>query len=83
MKIEFYCDLLKNVCMTEPPEDEVLNTYNAKSRTWIHCIYIYLVHVHAVNEWKVYGELSVQDKVVHVCTIYELGTVYLDLVDWI
>lgn len=83
MKIEFYCDMLKNVCMTEPPEDEVLNTYNAKSRTWIHCIYIYLVHVHTVNEWKVYGELSVQDKVVHVCTIYELGTVYLDLVDWI
>lgn len=83
MKIEFYCDMLNNVCMTEPPEDEVLNTYNAKSRTWIQCIYIYLVHVHAVNEWKVYGELSVQDKVVHACTIYELGTVYLDLVDWI
>lgn len=83
MKTEFYCDMLNNVCMTEPPEDGILNTYNVKSRTWIHCIYINLVHVHAVNEWKVYGELSVQDKGVHVCTIYELGTVYLDLVDWI
>lgn len=73
--------------MTEPPEDGILNTCNVKSRTWIHCIYIYeyiyLVHVHAVNEWKVYDEISVQDKGVHVCTICELGTVNLDLVDWI
>lgn len=36
-----------------------------------------------MNEKYMVRELSVQDKGVHVCTIYELGTVYLDLVDWI
>lgn len=59
MKIEFYCDMLKNVCMIELLEDEVLNIYNVKSWIWIYCIYIYLVYVYVVNEWKVYGELSI------------------------
>lgn len=59
MKIEFYCDMLNNVCMIELLEDGILNIYNVKSWIWIYCIYINLVYVYVVNEWKVYGELSV------------------------
>lgn len=31
MKIEFYCDMLNNVCMIKLLEDEILNICNIKS----------------------------------------------------